>query len=132
MKELFQQYFVNLYKDIPVEVYEGLLAVFCICTVVSLVTLGIKKGLRLSAGLFLIEYIVLLFCSTVFFRQSAESRGHNFLPFWSYTAIQEGRAELLPENIMNVVVFIPIGILLGFMVQGHKMVHGEGFVKNVS
>jgi len=31
---------------------------------------------------------------------------------------------LMIENMMNVAVFIPIGALLGFMVNGHKMVHG--------
>ena len=35
------------------------------------------------------------------------------MPFWSYKAIQEGRVELLSENIMNVIVFIPVGLLLG-------------------
>ena len=41
-----------------------------------------------------------------------EGAGYELSPFWSYTAIQEGRIELFAENIMNVVVFIPIGLLL--------------------
>ncbi len=34
-------------------------------------------------------------------------------PFWSYEAIQGGRCELLAENIMNALVFIPIGFMIG-------------------
>ena len=55
-----------------------------------------------------IEYIFLLFCSTVIFRPIGETRQYDFPPFWSYD-----RPELLVENIMNVIVFIPIGLLLG-------------------
>ena len=117
MTEQFKKYVILLYQDIPHEVYEGLLSIFCIGIVLFVAWKGIKTGLRCSAGLLLTEYVFLLFCSTVFFRQSVESRGHNFTPFWSYTAIQEGRAELLPENVMNVVVFIPIGILLGSLLR---------------
>jgi len=64
-------------------------------------------------GLLLVEYVVLIYCSTVIFRTAAECRGHNFRPFWSYEAIENGRSELLAENIMNVVVCVPVGLLIG-------------------
>ena len=35
-------------------------------------------------------------------------------------AIIEGRDELLPENIMNLVVFIPVGLLIGVVLQQRK------------
>ena len=35
-------------------------------------------------------------------------------------AIIEGRDELLPENIMNLVVFIPVGLLIGVVFQQRK------------
>ena len=69
--------------------------------------------MRYSVALLLIEYIFLIFCSTVFFRTTSELRKYDIHPFWSYKAIQDGREELLAENIMNVVVFIPVGLLLG-------------------
>lgn len=42
------------------------------------------------------------------------------MPFWSYRAIMDGKEQYLAENIMNVVVFVPIGILLGFMINGSR------------
>ena len=66
MKEQFRQYIINLYHDIPQEVYEGLLSIFCIGLVVFIAWKGFKTGLRYSAPLLLVEYIFLLFCSTVF------------------------------------------------------------------
>lgn len=113
MKEQFRQYIINLYHDIPQEVYEGLLSIFCIGLVVFIAWKGFKTGLRYSATLLLIEYIFLLFCSTVIFRAVSATRQYDFHPFWSYKAIQEGRVDLLQENIMNVVVFVPVGLLLG-------------------
>ena len=74
---------------------------------------GVRTGFRWSSVLLLIEYIFLLFCSTVIFRPTGEIRQYNFHPFWSYQAIQDGREDLLAENIMNVVVFIPVGLMLG-------------------
>ena len=113
MREQFRQYIINLYQDIPTEVYEGLLSVFCFGLVLLLGFCGIKKGLRYSSGLLLVEYVFLLFCSTVIYRTVGETRQNDFHPFWSYKAIQEGREELLAENIMNVVVFVPVGLMLG-------------------
>jgi glycopeptide antibiotics resistance protein len=35
-------------------------------------------------------------------------------PFWSYTEIINGKQNLIPEILMNVVVFAPVGLFLGF------------------
>lgn len=117
MREQFKQYVISLYQDIPQEVYEGLLSVFCMGLVIFIAWKGLKTGLRYSATLLLFEYIFLLFCSTVFFRTTSELRKYDFHPFWSYKAIQDGRENLLAENIMNVVVFIPIGMILGSLLR---------------
>ena len=117
MREQFKQYVISLYQDIPQEFYEGLLSVFCMGLVIFIVWKGLKTGLRYSATLLLVEYIFLLFCSTVFFRTTSELRKYDFHPFWSYRAIEDGRADLLPENIMNVVAFIPVGFLLGSLLR---------------
>lgn len=112
MREQFKQYVTSLYQDISLEVYEGLMSVFCMGLVLFIAWKGLKTGLRYSATLLLVEYIFLLFCSTVFFRTTSELRKYDFQPFCSYKAIQDGREDLLAENIMNVVVFIPVGLLL--------------------
>lgn len=129
MKEQFRQYIINLYHDIPQEVYEGLLSIFCIGLVVFIVWKGFKTGLRYSATLLLIEYIFLLFCSTVIFRTTGATRQYDFHPFWSYD-----RPDLLIENIMNVIVFIPVGMILGSLlrVKGSWSKYGSWFKVNGS
>ena len=86
MREQFRQYIINLYQDIPQEVYEGLLSVFCLGLVVFIAWKG--------------------------FRTTSELRKYDFHPFWSYD-----RPDLLIENIMNTIVFIPVGMILGSLLR---------------
>ena len=112
MREQFRQYIISLYQGIPQEIYEGLLSVFCMGLVVFIAWKGFKTGLRYSATLLLVESIFLLFCSTVIFRAVSATRQYDFHPFWSYD-----RPDLLIENIMNVIVFIPVGMILGSLLR---------------
>ena len=129
MQDEFKQYIISLYKDIPQEVYEGLLSVFCLGVVLFIAFKGLRTGFRWSSVLLLIEYIFLLFCSTVIFRPTGETRQYDFHPFWSYD-----RPELLVENIMNVIVFIPVGMILGSLlrVKGSWSKYGSWFKVNGS
>ena len=103
----FEDYVFSLVHATPYYIYEGIASIFCLCLVVFMAWKGFKTGLRYTAALLLIEYVFLVFCSTVIFRPTGEASQYDFHPFWSYY-----RPELLIENIMNVVVFIPVGLLL--------------------
>lgn len=120
MTGVFQKYFKDLYKDFPIDLYEILLYILCIGTLLFLITKGIRKGWRLVSGLILVEYIVLLFSTTVFSRDYRESPKFNMTPFWSYTEIINGKQNLIPEILMNVVVFAPVGLFLGLTFRDLK------------
>lgn len=70
--------------------------------------------------LLLCGYLFLLFSQTVIFRPPQYSYKHHFTPFWSYIAIQQGHNELITENILNIVLFIPIGVLLCLVIKQRK------------
>ncbi len=134
MRDYFIRYLVNLYQDVPSIVYEGLLSVFCFGAVALVAIRGFSKGVKYSVGLLAIEYVLLIYCATVVFREYSENVGHNFTPFWSYKAIENGRNDLLAENIMNVVVFAPVGLLLSCVCRRLKwwMVLWIGFFISAS
>ncbi len=113
MREAFRQYLQNLYNYLPGYVFEWLGLALCIGVVVLLVLFGFKKGLKYSFKLALVEYVVLIICATVIFRTYREPQGINLIPFWSYCAILDGSTQLIYGSVMNVVVFIPLGSLLG-------------------
>lgn len=119
MKEQLSNYAESLYKDFPVEVLGGVLLVLCVG--VLIIVLFEKFSWRKIARLILIEYVFLIYCSTVIFRIYSEERGFNLTPFWSYEAIINGDDILLPQIIMNIIVFIPIGILLCAMFAKGKL-----------
>ena len=48
MKDEFGQYIISLYKDIPQEVYEGLLSVFCLGIVLFVAFKGIRSTMDQS------------------------------------------------------------------------------------
>ena len=104
----FEDYVFSLVHATPYYFYEGLACIFCLGLVVFIAWKGFKTGFRYAGALLLIEYVFLIFCSTVIFRTAGATRRYDFHPFWSYD-----RPELLIENIMNAIVFIPVGVLLG-------------------
>lgn len=121
MNDLFSQYVAGLFQNVPMSAYEGLLSIFCVGTVFILTFTGFRKGLKHIWRLLLVEYVLMLFCLTVFFREASEAiSGHDFHPFWSYSAIQQGCYYLLAENFMNVVAFVPFGWLFGANMHGNK------------
>ena len=76
--------------------------------------LGWKKGAKWSAGLLLVEYMVLLLALAVLTRKVHPSRPFDLTLFWSYRAVyQSGKDALLTQIIANVLAFVPIGLLLG-------------------
>ena len=129
---MFVEYLSNLFKTVPFAIYHGLALVFVIGTIIFLILYGYKKGFRCSLGILLLEYVFLLLCSTVLFRTYREPPGINLLPLWSYReAIIEGSHKILFEIIMNIVVFIPIGFLLGCLckdIRWWKVILISGFI----
>lgn len=113
MVELFRHYLANLYHAIPTSLFVCLAVVFVVSLIVCLVMMGIRRGVSAIAKIAIAEYLVLIYSSTlmVSMRTYKEIRGYELLPFWSYASIQEGRENLIAENIMNVIVFIPLGFL---------------------
>ncbi len=117
MWQLCREYICGLVGTIPDAVYEGVASVLCFGCVLFVVTKGIFRGLRLSGRLILAGWIFLVFCSTVFCRSDEVRRKVNLEPLWSYRAYLEGNTILLPQNIMNAVVFIPIGLLTAMLLH---------------
>ena len=106
-------FFERLINSVNSSFYEGAFWLFCIGTLVLLVLKGFKKGIRGSCLLALIEYVVLVFLSTVLCRVTRTVREYDWHPFWSYQTVGNGWHDLLVQNIMNVLVFVPIGFLMG-------------------
>lgn len=109
MRELWQ-YIISQLNVVPKPVYEGLLALFCIGTIVFL-AVNRKKAARSIVWLLFFEFVFLVLGMTVFFRH-AGTKAMVFPPFWSYASVlRDGDMTVLHEIILNVVLFVPLGFL---------------------
>lgn len=119
----FRGYINNLFQFIPDYIIWGLLFFLLIGVAFVLIIKGFRRGLRLISGIFLATYFLLLYFSTIVFRIYRENQGYNFIPFWSYKTVFAGNEHLLYEIIMNELVFIPVGLLLGMTFRFIKWWH---------
>ena len=90
MRDQLSHFVIDSFDKIPTTFTVGFLVLFCIGTVVFLTSRGLKKGIRCSAGLLLVEYSFLLFLSAVVFRAVQVERTFDFTPFWSYRIVWGG------------------------------------------
>lgn len=122
MIDKFREFFSYSFRDFQTSFIVGLVSAFILGTILFVVVLGWKNGMKWSAGWLLVEYLILLLYLTVFVRNVQAEWTYNISPFWSYQAIREGRDDILVQVIMNVLAFIPIGLLLGTF-KGMKWWH---------
>lgn len=113
MWEEYLEYLSQLYQRIPESVYLGGLSLFVLCLVLILSIVGFGKGRRSVIRLLLFEYIALIYCSTVIFRTPVKNSELRQASIHSYVKIFEGGGfHIHPEMFINVLVFVPLGILL--------------------
>lgn len=117
MIEEYGVYLLALEERIPNEVFCVLIALLFLA---ALSLYCLKKWGRFWRGfiaLALLEYIFLIYCSTILFRDQWEDPIYNFSLFWSYAACSKGGSlDIGVDMVMNVVLFIPIGLLLGISI----------------
>ena len=109
----FQAYALYVADSIPIKLYWVLLGMFIFGLLVLIWWKGFRRGLRYGAVLLLAEWVCLVLCAIVLFRETGVERGSNLMPLWSYWDYGEHSyfLEMFVENILNVLLFVPIGFL---------------------
>lgn len=113
-REIFRNFIVDNIRVIPSWMYWATALTFIVGGILLWVVSGKEKGGGYVARLFSLLYIVLLFCTTVIFRETKSGPEYKFHPFWHYSSIRQGVnvETLLPDAVLNVLVFIPVGLSL--------------------
>lgn len=111
-----REYIVSQLTIVPQRVYEGLLALLFISSI-TLLTIYKRKSYRKIACLVLAEYVFFVLGVTVLYRSIVLIKFY-FTPFWSYVSIiRDSNTKILYETILNMVLFVPIGLLWGFIIS---------------
>lgn len=78
----------------------------------------IKKKIVISqllSGLLLVVFLAIVFASTLFTRRPGGEHRYELELFWSWRAVAAGSKEMLQENLLNIILLSPVGILLPFV-----------------
>lgn len=103
----------KLSQEIPCNMYVYLFLTTILGIILIISFNAVKRKMIFIGAMLLFEYIIMMYCSTVFLRPFHETHELKFELFWSYNAFFEGKNYVMAEKIMNIVVFLPIGLLLG-------------------
>lgn len=102
---------MNYFDHISTNISESLCVVLLLVLCVTAIVIFSRKGvIRIQLRRFLkvmfVEYLVLLFCSTVVFREESPEAGVKFALFDGYF---NHNMFILKDALLNVAIFIPIG-----------------------
>lgn len=108
-------YIMEYDTGVPKTIILGVLIIICgTMIVLSMISANGKVFFRNAAWCLLFGYLFLTISATIIFREVSETYRYSFYPFLNYTKLYN---EMLAQIILNVVMFIPIGFLIGGAVK---------------
>lgn len=116
-------YWYAFLDSIPIEIYQLLGLFFLLVTTLVFYVYLFNKNKRLIPLTLLLGYIVIVVFYTVIWRPTGESREYNFMIFWSYMANRKEMTPLYLENIMNILLFLPLGVLSGVVFKRNSLLY---------
>ena len=121
IRDYYFLYLNSVCESVPIWFYVFLIGVMVFTMTLLFLIFGVKNVVKTFIIIVLLEYLVFIICSAVFFRDLVEVRDYCLIPFWSYHASSEDlQNSLYIEKMMNVLMFVPIGFLMGGAF-GHKI-----------
>ena len=107
---VFKHYFEHIYNS-----YQTNATVLVAMYILTVVAVGVWKGWKSAFQWLTIGYCLLVLYVTVFSRPQNEQMQYCLVPLHSYYSIFTDNRFLLPQVVMNVVMFVPLGVLMGFL-----------------
>mgnify|MGYP004458584977 FL=1 len=126
MDEIYER----LNPRIPIEYVLFSFLALSIVIVLGMLMMKWGRVKKFLLGSLLSEYYFLVLCSTVICRGCGSERSKELIPFWNYADIWN-RVDYptdLIEVLLNIALFVPIGLLLGGMGMRLKRIFLSGVV----
>ena len=124
------KYMIEYDSGVPVSVIIGISFFVCASIVVLYrYSFDSLKFLRNASWCILVGYLFFIFCTTVLFRDVVIETRYRLLPLWSYGVLYN---KLLAENILNVLMFIPIGFFSSVGLRKRRLLKITGIGCGIS
>ena len=105
------KYILNYETGIPFTLFTGIIIVVCsIILILYYTRINYRMFVRKASIYMFIGYVVLVLCTTIIFRTEYDEMKYVLCPFGSYIGLYN---KLLAQNILNIVLFMPIGFFAG-------------------
>mgnify|MGYP002522516257 FL=1 len=111
-------------------IFYGCAVVGGMIILISLISTNGIKFIKNASWCLLLGYVFFVLSATILFRQEGEKMQYVLRPLWSYSVLY---SKLLAQNLLNILMFIPIGFLSGVAMRNVKALKivGMGFVLSV-
>ena len=109
------EFYEWLNPRIPIEYVLISFLMLSVAIVIGMLVMKGSRAMRFVLGTLLAEYYFLVLCSTVICRASHGELHIELVPFWNYLDIWnrvDYPADLI-EVLLNIALFVPIGLLFG-------------------
>lgn len=90
-------------------------ALFALATYVLFRNGKLKASAAIAVPI-LVFYLSFVVTITLIERQITADPTYNLTVFWTYKAVSDGKSDLIMEIVWNIVLFIPIGVLINFLI----------------
>lgn len=126
----------SVLKALTPDHYQILSVVFCV-SLAFLLFLFRKKVVFWRLGIYytvIVEYLFLLFYVTIIHRDTSDEARIILTPLWSYSVVGEMAPNVALEVMLNVLLHVPLGALLGLKKQVNlkKVLIISGFLSIVT
>lgn len=114
---------LETYLETNIPINTCLISLLVLCITIVLILLACKDVYLMRKFVLLamlMEYVIMVFASTVIYRVSVDYYRFEFIPFYSYYVDSKDEPMLL-QVVLNVVLFIPIGLLLRGVITSWKI-----------
>ncbi len=111
-------YLADISRDIPNMVIQlSFLAMSVAIVMVFAFAKNLTSARKGVLSMVLVEYMFLVLGSTVIYREAGDIMKYELTPFWSYVEIRDGQTEFIQESLMNIALGVPVGFLMGFILN---------------
>ncbi len=107
-----ENYFLIVPYRMPLIIYYLSFVTVLLGWIIQLYRKGLNRSIRYLFLYSLTAYVALIICSTCIFRDVTATRNLCMSPLWSYIKILDGEPKYIVENLMNILVFLPVGLLM--------------------
>jgi glycopeptide antibiotics resistance protein len=122
------KYILEYDIGVPAAIIIGVSLSICVIILLQFRVKSSYSNFAKKASLCLfIGYVFLVLCTTLFYREETYERHYMIRPLWSYMILDN---RLFAQIIMNVLLFIPIGLFAGGTFKKKHIWHviGIGFI----